>query len=192
MAIFINDKAYDSLLHNTDYSAKHGKASEGKYDAPVNTKAGSMARGTYHMADNSHLYEVQRSNNFEFVVFFNQDLARAGLVVSESFLSGREYSAQEVLRMSVSEAFIPHFTQNAVEVKRGNTTIKYAGTPEFQGGELTLNDYIGADTKSVLMAWQNLSYNVGTERVGLASDYKKEALLIEYTPDLQQVRQWHP
>ena len=30
-----------------------------------------------------------------------------------------------------------------------------------------------------------------TEKVGLASDYKKKATLIEYTPDLQVVRSWN-
>ena len=44
------------------------------------------------------------------------------------------------------------------------------------------------------MAWQNLSYNVYTEKVGSldvpAQNYKKDAFLIEYTPDYRKVRQW--
>ena len=68
--------------------------------------------------------------------------------------------------------------------------MKAAGVPTFNNGTLVVNDFIGADTKAVLMAWQNLSYNVRTEKVGLMTDYKKEAYLIEYTPDYQQVRKW--
>ena len=68
--------------------------------------------------------------------------------------------------------------------------MKYAGVPSFDSGTLTYNDYIGADTKAVLEAWQNLSYNVKTEKVGLVSDYKKDCYMIEYTPDLQKVRQY--
>jgi hypothetical protein len=41
-----------------------------------------------------------------------------------------------------------------------------------------------------LEAWQNLSYNVRTQKVGLAGDYKKECYLVEYTPDYQAVRKW--
>jgi len=186
MAIRINGKDYDTTINKNTHNTKISNV--GQVVGYEETKPGL---GTYHMANASNLYEIQRGNNFEFVVVFGEEpLIRAGLTTPDDWTK-TPGEAQEILRMSVSEAFIPHFTQNAVEVKRGNTTIKYAGTPEFQGGELTFNDFIGADTKSILMAWQNLSYNVATEKVGLASDYKKEALLIEYTPDLQKVRQWH-
>ena len=40
------------------------------------------------------------------------------------------------------------------------------------------------------MAWQNLSYNVKTERVGNMADYKKTCYLCEYTPDYKLVRTW--
>ena len=140
--------------------------------------------GTYHLANNPNIYEIQRTNNFEFVVSDIDGILRAGSLTSTYA------NAQEVIRMSVVSCPIPHFSQNAIEVKRGNTTLKYAGVPTFQAGQLTLNDYIGADTAGVLEAWQNLSYNVKTEKVGLASDYKKDCYLIEYSPDYQPVRRW--
>ena len=140
--------------------------------------------GTYHLANNPNIYEIQRTKNFVFVVSDIDGSLRAG---SESATYA---NAQEVIRMSVVSCPIPHFSQNAIEVKRGNTTLKYAGVPTFQAGTIVLNDYIGADTAGVLEAWQNLSYNVRTEKVGLASDYKKDCYLIEYSPDYQPVRRW--
>ena len=154
-------------------------------ESTINTL--SPKHGTYHLADNPNLYEVQRTNNFEFVVMDINNILRAGMRDSTA---NRIANAQEILRMSVSSAAIPHFSQNPIEVKRGNSTLKYAGVPSFNEGSLTLIDYIGADTKAILMAWQNLSYNVQTEKVGLISDYKKDAYLIEYSPDMQIVRQW--
>lgn len=68
--------------------------------------------------------------------------------------------------------------------------MKFAGAPTFSDGTLVVNDYIGADTKSALMAWQNLSYNVKTEKVGNMKDYKKMCYLCEYTPDYKLVRTW--
>ena len=68
--------------------------------------------------------------------------------------------------------------------------MKAAGLPTFNDGSLVINDYIGADGKSVLMAWQNLSYNVDTQMVGYMSDYKKNCWLIEYDPQYKMVRQW--
>lgn len=140
--------------------------------------------GTYHLANNPNIYEIQRTNNFEFIVSDIDGILRAG---SESATYA---NAQEVIRMSVISCPIPHFKQGVIPVQRGNTTLKYAGVPTFDAGTLQLNDYIGADTAGVLEAWQNLSYNVKTEKVGLASDYKKDCYLIEYSPDYQPVRRW--
>ena len=145
--------------------------------------------GTYHLADNPALYDPMRNNTFEFVVTGLDKLLRVGADGSEE--NAYITNAQEVLRLSVDSASIPMFTQEVIPVKRGNSTIKFAGTPSFASGSLVVNDWIGADSKSVLMAWQNLSYNVKTDRVGNAADYKKDCWLIEYTPDYtKQVRQW--
>lgn len=144
--------------------------------------------GTYHLADNTNLYEIQRTNNFEFIVTDIDGIRKAGMIGGER--NGTIGNAQEIIRMSVVTSSIPHFSQQPIEVKRGNSTMKFAGVPQFKSGTIKVNDFIGAATKEVLMAWQNLSYNVVTEKVGLASDYKKDCYLVEYTPDYQKVRQW--
>ena len=146
--------------------------------------------GTYHLADNPQLYEIQRQNNYEFVVTDIDGIMRAGATGSES--NAYIKNAQEVLRVSVAKSFVPHFTQEVVSVKRGNSTLKYAGVPSFEEGQLEFHDFIGADVKSVLKAWQNLSYNVATEKVGSldVTNYKKTCYLIEYTPDYRKVRTW--
>lgn len=142
--------------------------------------------GTYHLANNPDLYEVQRSNTFEFVVTNIADLLRAGAIAGD----GRPLivNGQETLRLSVVKAPIPNFKQEVLQLKRGNTIMKMAGVPTFESGTLVVRDFIGADTKSVLMAWQKLSYDVKTEKVGRMSVYKKECTLVEYTPDWQMVR----
>lgn len=146
--------------------------------------------GTYHLADNPQYFEIQRANTFEFVVTDIDGILRAGAIGTE----GNAYikNAQEMLRLSVNSAFVPHFNQEIVQVKRGNTTLKYAGTPNFNEGTLKFHDFIGADVKSILMAWQNLSFNVQTEKVGSldVTNYKKDCYLIEYTPDFRKVRTW--
>lgn len=146
--------------------------------------------GTYHLADNPQLYEVQRTNNFEFVVTNLYDLVRAGATGNEK--DAILPDGQEVLRMAVSSATVPHFEQTPITVKRGNNDMKFAGVPTFGPGTLRFNDYIGAEVKAYLMAWQNLSYDVNNERVGSldVQNYKKDCYLIEYTPDYRKVRQW--
>ena len=146
--------------------------------------------GTYHLAANPNMFEVQRDNNFEFIVTDIDGIVRAGMIGNEAEAIRVIKNAQEVISLSVVRTSVPHFSQGTISVRRGNSTLKYAGTPTFDAGTLEVNDFIGADTKSVLMAWQNLSYNVKTEKVGLASQYKKDCYLIEYSPDGQVVRQW--
>ena len=148
-------------------------------------------KGTYHLTDNPTLYEPARTNNFEFVVTGLDSLLEAG--VDEATATNSDYitNAQEVIRVSVSSSSVPHFTLGDVSIKRGNSTVHFAGTPTFSSTSLVLNDYIGARTKSVLLAWQALCYNVREDTVGRAADYKKNCTLIEYTPDYKEVvRYW--
>lgn len=146
--------------------------------------------GTYHLADNPQMFEIQRNNTFEFVVTDIDGIRRAGSLPTDN---GAAFgNAQEVLRLSVTKAFVPHFEQEVVSIKRGNNTLKYAGVPTFQGGECEFHDFIGAETKDILMAWQSLSYDVETETVGSLrnTNYKKKCYLIEYGPDFEKVRTW--
>ena len=152
----------------------------------------NMIHGAYHLSSNSTLYEVQRSNNFEFQVGFDltKKILKAGVTTTDEtdYLNARD--SQEYLRLSVTQSSVPHFTQQPIEIKRGNSTIKAAGVPTFAEGSLVVNDFIGADAKSILMAWQRLSYDVTTEKVGKMSDYKVNCVLTEYTPNYEQVRYW--
>lgn len=145
--------------------------------------------GTYHMAARPDLFEPMRTNNFEFIVFgLNQKINESGNPY-EVHTDG-DLNAEDVLRLSIDGAFQPHFKQNPVSVKRGNSTLYYAGAPTFDAGQIKLKDYIGLNAKLALMSWQNLSYNVRTEKIGLASDYKLTCYIKEYTPDYILIRTW--
>ena len=140
--------------------------------------ANQSYQGVYAFAERE--IEVQRNNNFEFVFVDNFNSANS---------SGENHA--EVIRLSVNKSFIPHFSQDPLTVKRGNSEIKFAGVPKFGNGQITCIDYIGMDTLMALRAWQSKSYNVQTEKVGLVQDYKKNCQLYEYTPDGQTVRRFN-
>lgn len=150
--------------------------------------------GTYHLSRNPELYEPARTNNFEFeVVGLPEKLKYAGVLETDNVEDDKKYikNAQETLRISVLSSTVPHFSLNAIEVKRGNNTMKVAGVPTFDSGTLVCNDYIGARTKDILEAWKALAYDVRTQMVQKMSNYKMEAYLTEYTPDYQPIRRWH-
>lgn len=147
--------------------------------------------GTYYLANNPKYYEIQRSNNFMFYVNFE-----AGFISNDQKLKeSNSYAANttntsDIFRVSVDSSFVPHFSTQPITLKRGNNEMKFAGTPTFSNGQIKFTDFIGAGTKDILMAWQRKVYNVETEKVGLASDYKHDAFLVELTPDFQTVRTW--
>ena len=147
--------------------------------------------GTYHLADNPELYEPARTNNFQLVVTGLDTLLRAG--VDEAVATDNDYirNAQETIIMSVVSETAPHFELSNIDVQRGNSTIHFAGVPTFNSTTLVVNDYMGARTKEVMMAWQALAYDVRSDRVRAATNYKKDCILYEYTPDFEQViRYW--
>lgn len=141
-----------------------------------------VGTSTYYLTDDPTHYEIQRNNNF---VFYVTGLNAKLRIVQNEYA---QKNAEDVLKVSVESSSVPHFKQSALSLKRGNSTMKFAGVPEFDSHTLKLDDFIGAGTSDVLNAWQQLSYNVRTEKVGLASDYKIDAYLLEYTPDYQLVR----
>lgn len=151
--------------------------------------------GAQHISTNLRNYEAARSGFFTFIVDDIDNIIRAdyaGDRSDESSIgdSSRIKNAQEVLKLNVTAASVPHFSLEVLQYKRGNDTVKFAGVPTFEAGSISVDDVVGLDTKSILMAWQALAYDVKTRRGGRMVDYKKNCTLVEYTQDFQQVRSW--
>ena len=129
-----------------------------------------------HISTNLANYEAARSGFFTFIVNDLDNIIRADYTGDRSnedsiAPSSRIANAEEVLKLNVTQASIPHFSLEPLQYRRGN-------------------DVVGLDTKSILMAWQALAYDVKTGRGGRMADYKKNCTLIEYTQDFEQIRSW--
>lgn len=151
----------------------------------------------YHLAiaDNAEYIQPVRSNNFRFLVNATEssplyDLARAGKNNSDADDNFSKGVASEILDFSVVKFDPPHFSQEPIQVTRGNSTIYFAGKPTFRSGNLVIDDLMTIDGKSVLMGWQALSYNVLDDSIPSSSKYKTNAQIIEYLPDGTKVRSW--
>jgi hypothetical protein len=143
----------------------------------------NSTRNMWHLTNNDEgraLYEPARSTDFELFVYGLDDLVE----------NTNAEEAQEVIRIAVASAPVPNYSIAALQQRRGNTVQKFAGTPEFQEGQLELYDWIGVNTKSILLAWQKKASNLETGKTGILTDYKKNAVLCEYSPDGQIVRAW--
>ena len=148
-----------------------------------------------HISTNLANYEAARSGFFTFIVNDLDNIIRADYTGDRSnedsiAPSSRIANAEEVLKLNVTQASIPHFSLEPLQYRRGNEVVKFAGVPTFDAGSISVDDVVGLDTKSILMAWQALAYDVKTGRGGRMADYKKNCTLIEYTQDFEQIRSW--
>lgn len=142
--------------------------------------------GAQHLAQEfaKNTYEAARSNFFTFIV--GKEINGIVSVDGKKTFN----NAQDAIRLNVTEADIPYFSLNTITFTRGNEVVKLAGTPSWNSGSIQVDDIVGLDTKSILMAWQGKAYDVHTGKGGRAKDYKIDCTLIEYTQDYEQVRSW--
>lgn len=156
----------------------------------------NKALSTYHLSTGvERTFQPAKGNFFEFIVEDLGDLLKPG--VEENLAEDQDYitNGQEIIRLTVHETTIPHFQLATLSIRRGNSVVKYAGVPTFEAGSLVCTDMIGAQSKAILESWQNLAYNVLTDKGGRAyttdgRGYKRNATLIEYTSDHVRVRSW--
>ena len=157
------------------------------------TRIGNEAKiSSYHLADDPALYEPSRNHAFQFVLNSKLNTLLAAGVFKKAAADDDYFNdVVEVIKISVSEASVPHFDLEVVSIKRGNSTVKYAGAPSWGEGSLKLDDFVGARTKDILMAWNALVYDSAADVVHLANNYKFDCTLIEWNGAFsKKIRSW--
>ena len=152
----------------------------------------SNSLSAQHISTNLANYEAARTGFFSLIVDNIDNIVRASYTGDHAVATSSDkiVQAQEILKLNVVKAKIPHFTLNALEFRRGNDVVKFAGVPTFESGSIVVDDIVGLDTKSIVMAWQGLAYNVHTRKGGRMKDYKRDCTLSEYTQDFELIRSW--
>jgi hypothetical protein len=152
----------------------------------------SNSLSAQHISTNLANYEAARTGFFSLIVDDIDNIVKASYSgdPNDATDGDKIARAQETLKLNVVSAPVPHFSLKKLTYTRGNDQVHFAGTPEFNSGDIKVDDVVGMDTKSILMAWQALAYNVYTRKGGRMKDYKKNCTLIEYTQDFEQIRSW--
>ena len=85
-------------------------------------KVSVVDANSWHIADNPSIYEPARNNNFEFLVMGVDNLLKAGVLESEAEGDESAYlsDGQEIIRLSVNKAPVPHVSQSEISISRGN------------------------------------------------------------------------
>lgn len=145
-----------------------------------------------HISTNLANYEAARTGFFSLIVDNLDGIIKSTYSGDHDAApdSDKINRAQEILKLNVVTADVPHFSLETLQYRRGNEVVKFAGVPTFEAGSVKVDDVVGLDTKAILMAWQALAYNVHTGKGGRMVDYKRKCVLVEYTQDYEQVRSW--
>jgi hypothetical protein len=152
------------------------------------------ALGAYHIATDYANYEAARSAFFVLTVPEDQlGNLRKPTETGDDDAAAKKLTAKnaaDILRLNVTKTSVPQFTVGTEKYQRGNDVINFATIPEWKDGTLEVDDIVGVNTKDILISWLYLAYNPHTRMGGRMKDYKKNAILQEYTQDYVLVREW--
>lgn len=154
----------------------------------------SITKGAYHISNNTVEYNPQRKNNFTLIIQGLNNLPRVGSVDSSLGDLGEIdiiRDGQEQIVLALRTCDVPQYTQQPININRGNSTIKFPGKPSFNDINIEAYDYIGSNVKDTLLAWQNLGWNSKYDYIGNARSYKKDCQLLQLTPTGDIVRYWN-
>lgn len=123
-------------------------------------------------------YEVQRTNNFRFVIDMSE------------LVDGTSVSSGEFIELACDTAGLPTVSNDPIELDYGNSNVKVAGKATVDDVSVAVKDFIEPNIEGILWKWRCKVYNPATGKVGWAKNYKKAAKIIEYGPNGECKREW--
>lgn len=118
--------------------------------------------------------EPQRQNNWVF----------------EVFLPGSATAGNDILQLSLISGFLPSVSNEPVALPWLNEVVYVAGRTVYEGGTITLRDYVDGATALLIESWRKMVYDVETGKIGLAANYKQSANILTFAPDGSFERTW--
>lgn len=109
-------------------------------------------------------FQLQRKNHFE--VQFN-----SGTGLDSNF------------KYMVVSFPLPKETTESSDINYFNTTVKVAGKTTFDNTTMVIRDAIDYDSETKFLEWRKRVYDPKTGKMGIAEDYKYDAVVTEWTPN---------
>lgn len=129
--------------------------------------------GPQHLAADLK-WEPQRQTNFQLSIY------------------GLPSQGTEMIMLSLVNFSLPTVTNEVLNIKHGNTDVKFAGTTTWSGsGQLQVIDYITTDMSKIISDWRELVYRPSNDAIGWAAEYKKAGDVCLVGPDGTFERTWH-
>lgn len=90
----------------------------------------------------------------------------------------------DYITLSIASGFLPAGYNDELAIPYGNEVVYVAGKAMWDAGTIVLRDWIDRPTAKILLDWRVQVYNPTTGAIGLASDYKQDASIILFGPNV--------
>lgn len=109
-------------------------------------------------------------------------------------LPGQQADTQSII-LGLQAFQLPTETSDLIEVYYMNERRQYAGRTMYDGGTLSLTDWIDRGTANAIRKWRKQVYDPDTGRVGIKTQYAKQGDIYLYAPGGEAitpttVKQW--
>lgn len=142
--------------------------------------------GTTYILQHKEDFEPGRTSDFVLKIKFARDLydMQGQLVATAD-------QATEALALSLRDYTGPQMSIETLNVRTGNGSVNYAGTPSVGNSPISFTDYIGQKTEFILLAWYSMAHNIMNDKIGFKEYYSNDGLLYKWAPNgTRQISWW--
>ena len=141
--------------------------------------------GTSYILSHKSDFEPGRSSDFILKIKFTRDLYDM-----EGQLVATAADATETLALSLRDYAGPQMSIEKVQIRTGNGTVNYAGTPNVGESAISFTDYIGKNTEAILLAWYSMAHNILNDKIGFKEYYSNDGILYKWAPNGTRTISW--
>ena len=105
-------------------------------------------------------------------------------------ISGLPGSGPDLIELALQSFPFPKFNLNPMELPYMNSVRKFPTKITYDAGTLVIRDIVNQNVAQTLWDWFKLAGDPKTEKIGMASSYKKDADGIWFAPDDSIERTW--
>lgn len=119
---------------------------------------------------NQREFQIQRKNHYEIV--FDNTMVDSGI------------------SLLVTSFTLPKETTDTFKANYWNDSVNLPARTSFESSSLVIKDAINYDTEKQFQRWRLRVYNPKTGKVGYAEDFKCNAVVKEFSPSGDIIREW--
>lgn len=92
--------------------------------------------------------------------------------------------------LAIVTGFTPSESSEEIEIGIDNERVYYAGRQSYDSGSVTVRDYVDLEVAAYIKEWRKRVFNPETGQMGYKAEYAGTAIVQQYDPKGDLVREW--